>query len=212
MNSKQREAVADLQERIGEAADALERLHRNAGRLEALFPTPGSADHDFSPEDIDCQVQLNARLGFLQAYLHRVGQEACAKMRDRVADPNDPLDDFELDVTLSFMLREGAPESDEDSDNVLTTRHTSMKGVDADDPTLDGDFRETIRRFPGLLNVIPYGWLFHDLYDHRYGLSQPALNLGDCLRIGRIWVDIAVRHRATLDLETGTWLPLEALS
>ena len=64
-----------------------------------------------------------------------------------------------------------------------------MKGVDADDPTLDGDFRETIRRFPGLLNLIPYGWLFHDLYDHRYGLSQPALNLGDCCASGEFgWI------------------------
>jgi hypothetical protein len=146
MNPKQREALADLQERIGDAADALERLRRKANRLKALFPPQRTADDDFSPADIDRLVQLNARLGFLQASLHRVDQEVCAQMRARVADPDDPLDDFEIDVTLSFLLREDDPGIDEDSDNFLTVRHTSMKGVDADDPTLDGDFRETIRR------------------------------------------------------------------
>jgi len=169
MKPKQREALVDLQERIGEAADALERLRRKANRLKALFP-PQRADD----EDIDRLVQLNARLGCLQAYLHRVDQEVCAQMRARVADPDDPLDDFEIDVTLSFMRREDDPEIDDDSDNFLTVRHTSMKGDDADAPRLDEDFREPPGRFPGRLNTIPHCWLFHDLYDHSYGLSQPA--------------------------------------
>ncbi|MEA3643612.1 MAG: hypothetical protein VBE63_27330, partial [Lamprobacter sp.] len=68
------------------------------------------------------------------------------------------------------------------------------------------DYRETVHRFPGRLNQIPHCWLFHDLYDHHYGLEQPALSLGECLRIGEIWVRIAVEHQATLDLETGDWL------
>lgn len=206
MKPKQREALVDLQERIGEAADALERLRRKANRLQALFP-PQRADDDFSSADIDRLVQLNTRLGFLQASLHRVDQEVCAQMRARVADPDDPLDDFEIDVTLSFMLREDDPEIDDDSDNFLTVRHTSMKGDDADAPRLDEDFREPPGRFPGRLNTIPHCWLFHDLYDHSYGLSQPALSLRDCLRIGRIWVDIGVRHQATLDIDSGEWLP-----
>ena len=212
MKTKQREALVDLQNRIGDAADALERLRRKADRLQALFPTQRAADDDFSPEDIDRLVRLNARLGFLQAYLHRVDQAVCAQMRARIADPDDPLDDFEIDVTLSFMRREDDPEIDDDSDNFLTTRQTSMKGFDTDAPRLDEDFRETIRRFPGRLNTIPHCWLFHDLYDHSYGLSQPALSLSDCLRIGQIWVDIGVRHQATLDIDSGEWQPPEALS
>ena len=49
MKTKQREALADLQNRIGDAADALERLRRKADRLQALFPTQQTADDDFSP-------------------------------------------------------------------------------------------------------------------------------------------------------------------
>lgn len=73
------------------------------------------------------------------------------------------------------------------------------------------DFREAGRPFPGRLNETPHCWLFHDLYDHSYGLGQPALSLRDCLRIDRIWVRVAVEHQATLDLETGHWLPAESI-
>ena len=103
------------------------------------------------------------------------------------------------------LARKDDPDYD-DSDNFLTERCFGLKGHDWD-PRLEGDFRETIRRFPGRLNEIPHCWLFHDLYDNSYGLAQPALSLRDCLRIERIWVRVALDHQATLDLETGDWLP-----
>jgi hypothetical protein len=37
MTPKQREALADLQYRIGDAADALERRRRKADRLQGFF-------------------------------------------------------------------------------------------------------------------------------------------------------------------------------
>jgi hypothetical protein len=45
----------------------------------------------------------------------------------------------------------------------------------------------------------PHCWLFHDLYDHSYGFSKPSVPLRDCLRIGKIWVDVVIRQQYYLD-------------
>ena len=210
MTPKQREVFCYFQEQLAQTGDALHRLLRKSRQLEALFDSVARAEanEDFTPDEVEHLVRLNNRLAFLQCYLHQVDQSIYEQMSARVADPTDPLDDFEVDVTLSFMMREDDPELADDSDNFLTTRTVCILG-DHDDRMLGEDFRETIRRFPGRLNEIPHCWLFHDLYDHSYGLKAPAVSLHDCLRIGRIWVEIAVRHQSTLDLETGHWLPAD---
>lgn len=118
----------------------------------------------------------------------------------------DPLDDYEIDATLYFTLREDDPEFDEDEDNFLAQRRFSLKHLDREWGLGDGhDHRETILHFPGGLNEVSHCWLFHDLYDHSYCLRQPALNLQDCLRVGSIWVDVAIRHQVTLNIKSGKW-------
>lgn len=206
MTPKQRESLISVQREIASASQALARLERRVSQLDVLFEPSATDEGDFTPEEINRLVRLNARLSALECYLYALDQRLCSQMSARVADPEDPLDDFEIDVTLHFMMHENDPDYDDDSDNFLTERRFTMKN-DEKDTMLDRDFRETIRRFPGQLNEIPHCWLFHDLYDHSYGLSQTALSLHNCLRIEKIWVRVAVDHQATLDLETGDWLP-----
>ena len=206
MTPRQRDQFSALTDEIFQMDHALRRLRRKAEALSTLLEQDTADTDDFTPEEVDRLVRLNERLGFLQRYLDETGPALCAPMAARVADPDDPLDDFEIEAILHFMLCEDDPEYDEDSDAFLTERRFSMK-ADHSDSRQGIDYRETVRRFPGQLNQIPHCWLFHDLYDHSYGPEQPALSLADCLRIDQIWVRIVVEHQATLDLKTGTWLP-----
>lgn len=207
MTLRQREQLSRLRDEIFQMDLAWRRLRRKAEALsECLGPDPADEEEGFTPEEVERLVRLNERLEFLARHLREVGQTRCTQMAARVADPDDPLDDFEIEAILHFMLREDDSEYDEDSDPFLTERRFSLKD-DQSDPREGVDYRETVRRFPGRLNQIAHCWLFHDLYDHSYGLEQPTLNLADCLRIGQIWVRVAVEHQATLDLDSGNWLP-----
>ncbi len=204
MTPRQREQVSRLQCQIAALNRAMQQLQHTVQAFEDLFETP-TADHaQFTEADIDRLVQLNERLGFLDHHLQHSGQRLHREMTTRVADSDDPMDDFEIDVILHFMLRADDPAYGEDSDNVLTERVFSLKGFTSDE-RLTMDWREHGCPFPGQLQRVRHCWLFHDLYDHSYGIQQPALSLHDCLRIDRIWVRMVVDHQATLDLATGNW-------
>ena len=141
-----------------------------------------------------------------------MGAQECAPLAARVSGPNDPLDDYEIDATLYFTVGEDDPEFNKDDENFLTRREFSLKHWHRKFGMGDGlDHREPDCHFPEGLNEIPHCWLFHDLYDHNYGLEQPALTLQDCLRVSSIWVDVAVRQQATLNIKSGKWLPSSRL-
>ncbi|MBK1620172.1 hypothetical protein CKO42_17340 [Lamprobacter modestohalophilus] len=206
MTLRQRDALSSLQDELFQLDHACRRLSRKAKALGELLE-PAAADEDaFTPEEVERLVQLNERLAFLARHLQEVGQTLCPQMEARVADPDDPMVDFEIEAILHFMFPEDDPDYDEDSDPFLTKRSFNLK-VDHNEGREGVDYRESVHRFPGRLNQIAHCWLFHDLYDHSYGLEQPALSLVDCLRIDKIWVTVAVEHQATLDIETGAWLP-----
>ena len=62
------------------------------------------------------------------------------------------------------------------------------------------DHRESGRTDMAQLDGEPHCWLFHDLYDHSYGFSKPCVPLRDCLRIGKVWVDVVIRQQYCLDI------------
>ena len=68
------------------------------------------------------------------------------------------------------------------------------------------DHRESGRTDMAQLDGEPHCWLFHDLYDHSYGFSKPCVPLRDCLRIGKVWVDVVIRQQYCLDIATGEWV------
>lgn len=210
MTLKQRDVMAGLQRQIRLLENHYHALKRQFRVLRFQFENdPLDERDDFTSAEVDDLVRLNQRLEHLEHHLRAVGRQESARLNTRVADPNDPLDDYEIDATLYFILREDDPDFDDGDDNFLTQRDFSLKYDESH--LADGvDHHETGIPFPGRLNEIPHCWLFHDLYDHSYGLEQPALSLQDGLRVGRIWVDIAVRHQATLDIATGVWRQPEA--
>jgi hypothetical protein len=205
---KQHELLWNLQNKMGRLEHYIGYLRRDLDLLPTIFEsTLAQNKGEFTSSEINDLIRLNERLSALEQYLCDLGEKECLNLDARVADPNDPLDDFEIEATLYFTLGTDDPAFDEDEDGFLTQRLFSLKHVNREWGLGDGlDHREP-RHFPGDLDNIPHCWLFHDLYDHDYGLEQPALTLQDCLRVDSIWVDVAVHHQATLDIKTGQWLP-----
>lgn len=209
MTPKQCEVVRDLQEQIGKLDSYIGHLRCKLYALPDYFDSAFTDDKgEFTVEEINELLRFNRKLVELELYLCELGAKECVSLDTRVSDPNDPLDDYEIEATLYFTLGEDDPEFDEDSDNFLARRQIGLKRLHRDWGLGDGqDHREPVRHFPGDLNKVSHCWLFHDLYDHSYGLEQPSLTLQDCLRVDSIWVDVAVHHQATLDIKTGKWLP-----
>lgn len=207
MTLHQRKAFADLNLKILELDSCVSHLRRQLRRLPYYFDTEeDSHNEELNLEEINDLLKLNQQLMELELYLCEVGNTESAYLDARVGDPNDPLDDYEIDATISFTLGEDDPVFVDTDDNFLTQRNFSLKHLDNKNGLRDGfDYRETVIQFPGELNNVPHCWLFHDLYDHSYGVMQPALNLQDCLRVDSIWVDIAVRHQSTLDIKSCKW-------
>ena len=205
MTPKQREAISSLQKQIGNVESYISRLRRKLDALPDYFDSTQDKG-EFTTEEIDELLRLNQRLSELELYLCDLSTKKCIDLAGRVSDINDPLDDYEIEATLYFTLREDDPAFDEDEDNFLAQRKISLKHLNRKWGLGDGeDHRVTVCYFPGVLNEVSHCWLFHDLYDHSYCLQQPALNLQDCLRVGKIWVDVAVRHQSTLDIKSGKW-------
>lgn len=207
MTPKQLSALVDLQRQNQKLDIYLRRQRKQLNELCAQFDTAFTGKkQDFTNEEISNLLRLNQRLAELELHLCNMAETEREKLETRVADPDDPLDDYEIDATIYFVLREDDPEFDDSDDNFLTQRYISLKRLDRSHGLGDGfDHRESVPYFPSGLTAEPHCWLFHDLYDHSYGLEQPALSLHDCLRVGTIWVDIAFRHQATLNIESGNW-------
>jgi hypothetical protein len=174
---------------------------------ESIDKTVVADKHEFTVDEINRLISFNQRLAELELYLYELGDKESTQLAARVSDPNDSLDDFEIEATLYFILREDDPDFDEDEDNFLTQRHISIKRIDREYGLGDEvDHRETYRNFPGGLNEVRHCWLFYDLYTNSRGLEQPSITMRDCLRVDSIWVDVAVHHQATLDIKSGKWI------
>ncbi len=161
-----------------------------------------------TPSEIDQLLMLNQRLAKLERYLLDEAQRLEPPLQKRVADPDDALNDYEIEAKLHYTLRASDPAFDEDEDNFMTERDYNLKNLREDTILCDGfDWRE-----PGLmleLNQAPHCRLFHELYDHGYGKARRKLSLRDCLRVGSIWVIISVEHQADLDIDRGKWLTMD---
>ncbi len=206
MTPKLFSALVGLQRQIENMDIYLRRQRRKFDNLFAQFESAfPRSNKDFTNDEISNLLRLNQRLGELELYLCNMAKTENEKLQARVTDPNNPVDDYEIDATLYFVLREDDPEFDDSDDNFLTQRDFSLKGLSRGCIGDGQDYREIVPYFPAELNETAQCWLFHDLYDHSYGLQQPDLSLHDCLRVGSIWVDVAIRHQSTLNIKSGDW-------
>jgi len=113
----------------------------------------------------------------------------------RVFNPDDWLSDYELELEVTFWLREDDPAFKEEVDNILATLHESLKRLRHPedhwglDDGVNYNIAHAIDGHP--MQDELHCWLYHYLYDHT-PLTPEGL-----LRIGHIWVNLSVIYQHT---------------
>jgi hypothetical protein len=167
----------------------LQRLNALGDALPAAMAGRWRGSDPLTDADIGQLLALNRRLRDLTGFLAALSASLVPRMEESMRrDSPDSFLDYDITAHLIYILRDDDPDYDHDDDNILTIRKESLKKFSRH--VLD-DFTEPVG--PVALRAEPHCWLFHDLYDHGYGLESPRLSFHDCLRVGAIWVDIEVR-------------------
>jgi len=166
-------AIRDVSTEI----DALEELHIELTEQE-------SSDR-LSEDEISRLFALNKRSRDIYRDLASVVQDIKPRLEAKRANPSDPMYDYEIEARLDFALSESDPEFTEDSDNYLATRWDSIKGLDE-----KGGNDRFLPFISNCLNGKSRCSQFELLpgYDQLY----TVLSYRDCLRIGRIFVDVQI--------------------
>jgi hypothetical protein len=185
-------AVARCQESIQELSATLNAAYEASETLRDNWRNESLTD-----ADIQQLLALNRQLRGIAPFLMSVADDVRPCLEGKLADPNDSMYDYEIEARIDFILREDDPEYDEDDDNILTTREDSLKYQRDECRTDDCE-----RMGPERLRAEPHCWQFHDLYDHDYGDESPSLSFRDCLRIGKILIDVQVWQQYSFDAAT----------
>jgi hypothetical protein len=147
-------------------------------------------------------VALNERL----AAIERSALADCARVHD-LADRTPGFDDTELELVISFYLRDDDPQGgdeavhdhdvDRDVTLMCTLRYSGRELRDRGPEPFglgDGKDRNTLGQHrPKALHQIRHTWLLHELYEH---VGVPLRHLG---RIGRIWAEVVVRFQRIIE-------------
>ncbi len=171
-----------------------------SAKLMALFEADQTSRDLGSDEPLDEAekkqlLALNRSLGTICPLLRSAADEVTQRLVAKVADQNDPMYDYEIDVHLAFILREDDQDYEEDGDNILTVRKESLK-------LLQNEHENSAALLCEVLKAEQHCWHFHDLYDHDYGIESPSLSLHDCLRIGKVLVDVGISQQYSIDVRT----------
>ena len=151
---------------------------------------------------ISSQLQtLNNRLKVVQAMIEHARSEINSVLTSRCINDQDPIGDFELEVEITYYLREDDASWVDDDDNILTERRLSVSKKKPN-PLLDVTFE-----FPAMKesNLGPHCYLLHDLYDHDWGQGRQRLTFQECARIGEIQFDMIIRQQFFMEEDSDKW-------
>lgn len=130
-------------------------------------------------------------------------QRECTKAQEALdtclAEPSDPMGDFEVDVRVDYAADGNTAGYSENSDNYLTSRDYPMRCRDPKEPCL------LIGEWERYGQETSHCWLFHDLTENNNGLTQPAIPPAKIYAIGDILAEVVVRRQYHLDARTGSW-------
>lgn len=186
-------------EHLQKLSDQLSRrLQRSMTDLESqneLCRTP------LSHSEVKKLLQLNRCLTTIEL----LSRSFCGAIRrdieDQMASPDNPLQDFNIDVELQHVLSE----SDLDYEVGLSDNFLTVQSFHDWDAELDPIDWSQVCRYKEL-NIEPHCYLFHDLYDHGGRGAYPATPPKECLRIGTVLVDVKVTYQFEMNIETGSWV------
>lgn len=201
------DSLVSIMDSASDIERAMARLNRHLNNFGELLDQEPIEDTNILKSTLDTTeakrlLHLNQHLVKLQNFLVSLADELKPALSRKELSPTDPMGDFEIEAQLHYCLRESDPDWSDDSDNFVTSREENLK-MDFLQSRRD-DYRENMPRMEAI-NSEPHCWLFHDLYDHSYGLDKPNVFLKDCLRLGEVWVDVVIRQQYWLNLDTGEW-------
>lgn len=138
-------------------------------------------------------LKFNERLRYLQKTFIKEAIKLDLDLKKRVADSNDLLHDYELEIKLSFYLQENDQAYKDDEDNIITTINEYWKNISIesrfDSRYTDDNHNEFKGHKDHPMIEDHHCWWFHCLYDHNH------LKFTDILKIGQIWCDINVGYQ-----------------
>jgi len=82
---------------------------------------------DLTREQRDTLVQLNLTLARTELSIKKQGQQLRVECQHKIADKSNFISDYELDVIITFWLKESDPDFDEERDNIVAVLNESIK-------------------------------------------------------------------------------------
>jgi hypothetical protein len=189
--------LISLQSAVLVCQQAIAQLQSEVSELYASEATSGlhALTVPLTEHEIGQLLDLNRHLLSITRHLEAVVEDVAPRLNAKVADVNDPMYDYEIEACIDYQLREDDPDYAEDDDNYIATRTEPIKtqwGWQREE-------RSSSSSLPSALLAEPHCWLFEDLYSVDYGVKSPRLSFQDCLRIGRIFVDVQVWQQYQFD-------------
>ncbi len=151
-------------------------------------------DEDLSKGQIRILQDLNVKLVNIENNIKKEVQSLIFYGEQRINNPNDWINNYEIDCYITFILREDDPEYDKYNDNVLVQLWEGSKHEIWEWGIGDGNNHNEYQNWDKHPMKNEYHcWLYHCLYDHT------ELGWINMLRIGRIWVDINVVYQKIIE-------------
>lgn len=202
------DAVDELPAELGELHAAVSECLQSSKRLQQAVENTLISDElekiAIPPIELtkveESQLRvLNRHLRGVARHLRTVVDDVKPRLEAKLADPDDPMFDYEIEARIDYQLREDDPDFAEDDDNYLSTTTESLKS------SLYGWEREkyAYSYLPAGLLVEPHCSLFHDLHSNHHGVESNSLSFKDCLRIGRIFVDVQIWQQYEFNAQDG---------
>lgn len=138
-----------------------------------------------TPTELQELQRLNKRLKSLQDKLLNEAVTIDRELNKRVKNIDDALDDYEIELEISFFLKESDPIYNEDEDNIIVNLEEYVKNISNQDISSSHPWSTNHNEFGDEYHC----WWFHALYDHKH------LSMEEMLKIGKIWGEIKVAYQ-----------------
>ncbi len=127
-------------------------------------------------------LDLNEQLKTIEERFQQLAIQTSKELQSRVENPSDWLDDFEIELTLDFVLKEEDLEWDDDDDNLLITLRYDLKHPNTIPAYTFGDNQTNFNYEPQCREFDEWHcWVYHELYDHCHVGWKNLLRIGDIL-------------------------------
>ena len=139
---------------------------------------------DLSVPQFKILAQLNSELAVIGRLIESEMTTLISAGEKRIGDPDDWVEDFEVDGRITFILRKEDPAFNEDDDNILVEL-AACPFVYLGDELNHNEFQNWDHAMKDEFHC----WLYHCLYDHT------DLDWINILRIGSIWIDVKIEYQ-----------------